>query len=251
MASTATVEQNPATPEEIWAILRETAQRQREHEVEAARWREEAAKRQAEYEAEAARRQAEYDKQWREEAKRREEEAARREEEAKRREKEDARLKEMFRETKELFDKGRQEMGDLRNSFGELAEHLVAPGIRDRFKELGLSLGKLVSNVEIVEDGRVITEADLVLENTESIVVVEVKAKPKLKDVKAHERRLERMRGWHDRSKDRRRLLGVMAGAVFGVMERKAALEAGFYVLVQSGDTMKMDIPEGFVPREW
>jgi hypothetical protein len=30
-----------------------------------------------------------------------------------------------------------------------------------------------------------------------------------------------------------------------------AALEAGLYVIVQSGDTMKLKIPEGFQPREW
>jgi len=34
-------------------------------------------------------------------------------------------------------------------------------------------------------------------------------------------------------------------------VERQAVSEAGFYVLVQSGDTMKLELPEGFVPREW
>jgi len=31
----------------------------------------------------------------------------------------------------------------------------------------------------------------------------------------------------------------------------EAILEAGFYPLEQSGDTMKIDLPQGFVPREW
>ena len=117
--------------------------------------------------------------------------------------------------------------------------------------ELGFSFGRVCPNVQIIENGKVITEADLVLENPDCIIVVEVKAKPKIKDVKTHERRLERMRGWHDRNGDRRRILGVMAGAVFGSQEREAALESGLYVIVQSGDTMKLEIPEDFAPREW
>ena len=233
MPTTAPAEQSPSTPEKIWATLDRIAARQGEFELKAAaRWEEDT-------------------KRWKVEAEQREAEAARREAEAAKREAEDARLKEMFKETKELFDKGRQEMGDLRNSFGELAEHLVAPGINDRFGELGFSFGKVSPNVQIIENGKVITEADLVLENPDCIIVVEVKAKPKIKDVKTHERRLERMRGWHDRNGDRRRILGVMAGAVFGSQEREAALESGLYVIVQSGDTMKLEIPEDFAPREW
>jgi len=240
MPTTAPAEQSPSTPEKIWATLDRIAARQGEFELKAAaRWEEDT-------------------KRWKVEAEQREAEAARREAEAAKREAEDARLKEMFeetgrqfKETKELFDKGRQEMGDLRNSFGELAEHLVAPGIKDRFRELGFSFDMVSPNVQIIENGKVITEADLVLENLDCIIVVEVKAKPKIKDVKTHERRLERMRGWHDRKGDRRRILGVMAGAVFGSQEREAALESGLYVIVQSGDTMKLEIPEDFAPREW
>lgn len=44
-------------------------------------------------------------------------------------------------------------------------------------------------------------------------------------------------------------IYGAIAGAVFGGEEKQAVLEAGFYALEQSGDTMKMDIPGGFVPR--
>jgi len=193
----------------------------------------EQAERQAQSERERAERQAQRDKEQAQSAK------------------EWAELREMFKETGKRIDKNNEEMGDLRNSFGEIAEHLVAPGIKDRLEELGFSFGKVSPNVEIIEDGKVIAEADFVLEDLERIAVVEVKARVKAKDVKTHLRRLEKMRGWHDRNNDRRKLVGVMAGAVFGTMERKAAIDAGFYVVVQSGDTMKMEVPEGFKPREW
>jgi hypothetical protein len=29
------------------------------------------------------------------------------------------------------------------------------------------------------------------------------------------------------------------------------AINSGFYVIERSGDTMKIDAPEGFKPREW
>jgi len=66
-----------------------------------------------------------------------------------------------------------------------------------------------------------------------------------------HKERLEKIRSAHDKCGDRRRILGAMAGAVFSPGQREAALEAGFFVIVQSGDTMRMDLPEGFVPKEW
>jgi len=221
----------PASPDEIWAILRETAQRQKEHEVEAARWREEEAKRREEAEAEDAKRREEW-----------------------------AELKRGFAETKELFDRtdrqierNNSEMGRLRNSFGEVIEHLVAPGIKERFCDLGLdfSLGKIAANMVVSENGKDVAEADLWLENAQTILVVEVKAKVKLKDVGRHKDRLEKIRSVHDGLNDSRRIIGAMAGAVFGSKERGAAHDAGFFVLAQTGDTMCMDIPEGFVPREW
>ena len=48
-----------------------------------------------------------------------------------------------------------------------------------------------------------------------------------------------------------RKIHGAIAGAVFTKGVKKLTLEAGMYVLEQSGDTMKMDVPKGFVPREW
>jgi len=219
MAIAATLDQTPSTPEKVWATLDRITQKQEETE----------------------RRWVEFDRRWELEAEQRQAEAAKRQ----------AEFNQRWGKLEEQFKKNSKEMGDLRNSFGEIAEHLVAPGIKERFNELGFDFGRVVANVEIIEDKKVITEADLVLESGELIMVVEIKAKPKLRDVKAHERRLERMREWHDRNNDRRRLLGAMAGAVFGGQEKKAALDAGFYVIVQSGDTMKMDLTEDFVHREW
>ena len=33
--------------------------------------------------------------------------------------------------------------------------------------------------------------------------------------------------------------------------QMKATIEAGLYVIEQSGDTMRINVPDGFVPRKW
>jgi predicted AAA+ superfamily ATPase len=145
-------------------------------------------------------------------------------------------------------------MGDLNNRFGELAEHLVAPGIIRRFNELGYRFGHGIAQRLKILDGtgqNVLTEIDLLLENGEYSIAVEVKSRPVLKDIAHHERRLEILREYKKRQNDPRKILGGIAGAVFPEGVKEAAIEAGLYVIEQSGDTMKISVPEGFQPREW
>jgi len=217
MTTMQTAEQSPATPNEIWAILRETAQRQKEAETEYT-------KRQEEYDRQRARDREEW-----------------------------AELKELFAATREMIDENSREMSRLGLSFGDVIEHLVAPRIEEHFEEIGMNLRAPSPPVsrKIRENGQTIAQVDLQLENAESVMIVEVKARVNRTHVMEHVSRLEKLRGWYDRRGDHRKLYGAIAGAVFHPAERKAARGEGFFVLVQAGDTMRMDIPEGFRPREW
>jgi len=256
MIVTANAERSPATPEEIWAILRETAERQKEADR---RWEEaraedakrrkeaetEAAKRRAEYEAEAAKRRAEY-----------EAEAAKRKEEADERK---AELDKMWQETLALWNKDddklktmRDALGGLSNTFDQVVEHLVIPGIEERLGELGLRFQHISSRRRVKnESGNTEMEIDVVLENSDTIVAVETKAKPSMDDISEFGEKLARLREILLDAGDSRRILGLIAGAVFGSAQKQAAYEAGLFVIVQAGDTMKMDIPKGFKPKEW
>ena len=62
---------------------------------------------------------------------------------------------------------------------------------------------------------------------------------------------MEVLRRIADSRNDKRKYRGAIAGAILTDQTREYARKAGFYVIEQSGDTMKLDIPEGFVPREW
>jgi predicted GTPase len=83
-------------------------------------------------------------------------------------------------------------------------------------------------------------------------MAVEIKSKPTEKDIAHHIGRLEIVRDWREKRQEKpKRILGAIAGAVFPESLKEAVIEAGLYVIEQSGDTMKISVPEGFKPREW
>jgi hypothetical protein len=161
----------------------------------------------------------------------------------------DRQMKETDRPMKETD----RRIGQLGNRFGELAEHLVAPGIREKFNALGYVFDKVSQNIDISDalDRYSGAEIDLLLENGDIAIAVEVKARPQHKDVDRHAERMEVLRRWADRHEDRRKFRGAIAGAIFPEEARKYALKAGLYVIEQTGDTVRIAVPEDFKPREW
>jgi hypothetical protein len=158
------------------------------------------------------------------------------------------------RETERVVKRVGRQMGDLHNRFGELAEHLVAPGIIRRFNELGYHFDDTIAErVRLLDSTgqKILTEIDLLLENGEYSIAVEVKSRPTEKDVAHQENRLAILREHKNRRNDRRKIRGAIAGAVFPEDAKVAAVEAGLYAIEQSGDTMKITVPEGFTPRDW
>ena len=161
----------------------------------------------------------------------------------------DKQIKETSKQMKRTF----KEMGYLSNRFGEMAEHLVKPGIYKRFNELGYLFDVRSPGGHIIsgENGKSKAEIDFLLENGETIMAVEVKVTPKVKHVAEHIKRLEILRDHRRKFNDMRHVEGAIAGAIFGAEEKKATIEAGLYVIEQSGDTMKIEVPDDFVPRRW
>ena len=155
-----------------------------------------------------------------------------------------------LKETERLVMKNGEQIGGLHNSFGNLAEHLVAPGITRRFNEIGYHFDCIAERgLRFYEKGKVKGEIDILLENGDCIIAVEVKSTPKQRDIEHHLQRLAMLRKF--RQGDKRKILGAIAGAVFMNDVKKAVIDAGVYVLEQSGDTMQIDVPEGFEPAEW
>jgi hypothetical protein len=169
-------------------------------------------------------------------------------------------LTEKLKETEKIVERNAlqlerlgKQMGDLHRTFGEMAEHMVAPGIARRFDELGRHFDSVKTDDNDIcdEEGRILTQVDILLENSEYIVAVEVKTRPRTQDIHHHIKRLKILREYADKNHDSRKIQGAMAGAIYGEYEKQATIEAGLYVIKQSGDTMKIAVPDGFIPREW
>ena len=80
---------------------------------------------------------------------------------------------------------------------------------------------------------------------------MEVKSKPSRDDVEDHTRRLRILRVNKDKKNDKRKIYGALAGAIMSDTVKTAALKAGMYVITQTGDTVKIDVPEDFIPQAW
>jgi hypothetical protein len=159
----------------------------------------------------------------------------------------------MIAEMKESQKQLNDQMGGLHNSFGELAEHLVAPNIAEKFNDMGYHFDSIAPGGKKIldEHGNKLAQIDLLLENGEYSVAVEVKSRPKENDIAKHLDRLQILRLHMDKHHDSRIIRGALAGAVFPESVKEAAIEAGLYVIVQTGDTMRIETPKDFTPREW
>jgi hypothetical protein len=105
--------------------------------------------------------------------------------------------------------------------------------------------------IDDLATGQDLAEVDILLQNAECMMAVEVKAKLLERHIGDHIKRLEVIRTWADRHNDRRKIYGAMAGAIMNPVVRRRVLKAGLYAIVQAGDTVKIDIPENFIPRQW
>ena len=184
------------------------------------------------------------------EAKERQEREKREDREAKERQANDERMRKLQETIDQTSRDLNKNMGALSNTFGTLVEHLVAPNIAEKFNNLGYHFNKIWQRgLEIHENGQIVTEVDIVLENDETIALVEIKSKPNMRDIKEHLERMQIVRRDFERSKNTKELIGAVAGAVFPDFVKQFAIETGFYVITQTGDTVKIDVPENFKPR--
>jgi len=209
--------------EKVRAILQEVAERQTEMQKEAEQRQKEAEQRRKE--AEQRRKEAEQQMQ---------------------------ELRLQMQETARQMKITDRKFGELSNRFGELAEHLVVPNIKEKFNALGFTFVQASENIRITDmEDNCLAEIDILLENGSIVMVLEVKSKPAYKDVDEHIKRMEIIRRAADKRNDKRVFQGAIAGAIMSKELRNHIIKNGFYAIEQTGDTVKINIPEGFKARQW
>jgi len=160
-------------------------------------------------------------------------------------------IKESQKETDRQIKDINKRFGEYSNRLGEIAEYMVAPNLREKFRELGFNFPRATRNSDVSDyDNDIFMEIDVMLENGDKAMLVEVKTKLISDHVNSHIQRLEKMRKYADLHGDKRSFLGAVAGVVIPDDIRKLALNHGLFVIEPSGETFKITPPNGN-PKEW
>jgi hypothetical protein len=91
----------------------------------------------------------------------------------------------------------------------------------------------------------------MLLINGTIAMAVEVKTTMTRGDVDKHIKRMEILRNKPNSLFTNRKLYGAMASVKTNKFARKYAIDKGFFVIELTGNTIKVDMPEGFTPKTW
>jgi hypothetical protein len=164
-------------------------------------------------------------------------------------------LEKLVEKNSRSLDNTNKKIGHLDLRFGELIEHLIAPGIADRFSEVGYHFEEATHpfSFKFKQDGMIIAQADILLENQEAILIVEVKAKPDINDIQNFTTKMFAICKYYEQDpvRNKKTLIGALAGAIFPKYVKLLTVKSGFFAITQKGDTVKIDVPENFKPRKF
>ena len=220
METTANYQETPATPAEIWAILRETALSQKETDLS---------------QKETDRRMKETDRRMKET---------------------DRRMKETDRrmqETDRKIDKLYKSMGGLRNSMGHLTEAFFRGRLWELLDDYSYGFSRPQYNTIVYDDsGRKIGEIDILLTNSERVMAVEVKTFAKAEDLQWHIKLLEKIQQHPPPGVAGKKILGAVAAAGFeGGLCEQIHSDGLFAFSLKGEQGSLVPPPEGFKPKEW
>ena len=132
-------------------------------------------------------------------------------------------------------------------------ERPTAETIWAMLQELGFEFIEASQN-KVIKDKKknIIAGVDFVLEDDDKVMLIEIKSKLELDDIKEHIERMEKIRTYAKLRNDNRIYVGAIGGMIIKANEKTYALKNGFYVIEPSGETFTITVPEGiYSPREW
>jgi hypothetical protein len=147
-------------------------------------------------------------------------------------------------ETRKAAKEMQKNIGGLGKSLGSMVEHLLTPGLPQKFKKLGYSFNR-IATYKYAEG--VYAQIDGMLENGTQAVAVEVKVTLRQGDIDDHLLRMERIRKYADEHGDKRQFMGAMAATIADETTRNYALKHGLFVIEPSGEDVKVTKPENEV----
>jgi len=150
-----------------------------------------------------------------------------------------------------LFLETREQIERSGDRLGQLVAAMVEGGILRLYKNLGYDFDVCNRNYNFGNKALdIYGEVDLFLENGDVALLVEVKTKLSIDDVKEHQERLEKFRLVADVKNDKRQFIVAVGGGVIQKNVRDFALKQGMFVVQQSGENVEVLAPKG-KPKVW
>ncbi len=159
-------------------------------------------------------------------------------------------IRESNAETERVVKEVSRQIGQLGGRWGEFVEGMVAPACETLFLDRGIPVHRVYRRVKAKYPGNRHMEIDLLVVNTDGVVLVEVKSKLRVEDVREHLTRLAEFKGFFPEYADKR-VMGAVAGIVVEEHVEGFAMNEGLFVIVQSGEAVKLANDKEFNPRIW
>ena len=135
---------------------------------------------------------------------------------------------------------------------GDIVEDMIEPNLMKKISKTGVKTFELSRNRVLHYEGEKYIEADILIEDGEKVLVVEVKSKASVNDVKNHVKRMMKMRIYADSKADKRKYYGAVGSLAFEEKAREHIFGCGFYLIEPSGNAFTITAPKGIYSlREW
>ncbi len=241
------METEPVSYEQLMALIAETweLQRQNQRDIQALAQRQEETRLQLE--KERLQREQEHRQREQERLQREQEREKRLEAERRQREKE-------HKEWEKKWDKAlaatNKKVAEVTDVLGLFAEEQVAPAVLRLFSQFDWNLRMVMQRVQITnERGETVAEVDLLLVNDTVSVAVEVKNRLRKDDIDEHLKRIAKMQKYPSRAFAETRLYGAIAAMIAAPSLIEYALKKGLAVIVPSGESVEMRVPDDYRSR--
>ncbi len=156
-----------------------------------------------------------------------------------------------MQETDRLVKEVSRQVGNLGSRWGEFVEGIVAPACETLFAKRGIPVHRVSPRVKAKSlDNSRRMEIDLMVVNTDSVVLVEVKSRLTAEDVRDHLKRVREFKEFYE-GESGAKVMGAVAGILIDNDVDRFAMNEGLFVIVQSGDSVKLANDDTFVPRIW
>ena len=162
-----------------------------------------------------------------------------------------------FQETERLLKEGAEatrleikalskNLGEIGNRLGECVEHLVMPTVVRLFQAQGLEVH---SDIKAKREGQGI-QVDVLVVNDGVLIAIECKSKMTTAQVDEHIQRMNKLKPMLPAYRHHQ-AFGAVAALVMPDDVAEYAEEQGFYVLVQSGETLTIRNEPEFRAKAW